>query len=99
MIDFCYGTVTQGTHNASESASIGIKDGQGGMGHFIEATSGSMYNISTCLESATGWPVYNYRFSKNQGDIIEEVFHTIEVSKSGGRLELSKDVRVTGVEQ
>jgi hypothetical protein len=99
MIDFCYGTVTQGTHNASESASIGIKDAQGGMGHFIEATSGSKYNISTCLESATGWPVFNYRFSKNQGDIIEEVFHKIEVSKSGGRLELSKDVRITGIEQ
>ena len=99
IIEFHYGTVTSGTHNAAESASIGIKDVTGGMGHFVDATSGTMNNITTCLASPTGWPSANYRFTPITSGASEEVFHKITLSKTSGKLNIGKNVRITGISE
>jgi hypothetical protein len=94
VIEFCYGSVAAGTHNTVEGASIGIKDATGGLGRFIEATSGSGYIAKTCLVSDTGWPAVNYRFSPPAGLGIE-IFWKMVMSKTAG-LNIKRDVKVNG---
>ena len=96
VIEFCYGTVTAGTHNVAEGASIGIKDATGGAGHFLEATSGSDYTTNTCLVSDANWPVVNYRFS-TPALPGTEIFWKVVVSKTApARLDIFRDVNVIG---
>ncbi|MCK7539611.1 MAG: hypothetical protein MZV63_56225 [Marinilabiliales bacterium] len=63
VIEFIYGSASAGSHNALESASIGIEDATGGSGHFIEATTGSMTTGKSDLKCETAWPALNYRFT------------------------------------
>jgi hypothetical protein len=96
-IEFYYGTLTDGTHNAAESASIGLKDLTGGPGNFLEATQNSTNIILAALKSNANWPVINYRFSPPiEADF--EIFHKIIVSKPSGKLFVQRDVMVTGKE-
>jgi hypothetical protein len=96
VIEFLYGSVVPGSHNALESASIGIKDGLGGAGHFIEATQNSTNIILAILKSENNWPLVNYRFSP---PIVPEMdtFYKIVVSKPTGKLSIGRDVMVTGM--
>lgn len=97
IIDYCYGSVSGGTHNPSESASIGIKDAIGGPGNFIEATQNSIYIMLAVLESNSDWPALNYRFIppvENEQDI----FYKIVVSKPAGNLNIARDIKITGLD-
>jgi hypothetical protein len=95
IIEFCYGTVVSGTHNALESASIGIKDVTGGLGHFIEATSNSRTITNTCLISNGNWPEVNYRFTPG-ASTGTPTFWKVAVSKTGASLNIKKDINVIG---
>lgn len=97
VIEFLYGSVIPGTHNSLESASIGIKDGIGGAGHFIEATQNSTNVILAILKSENNWPLVNYRFSP---PLVPEMdtFYKIVVSKPTGKVSIGRDVMVTGLD-
>jgi hypothetical protein len=97
IIEFYYGNVISGSHNTAEGASIGIKDAIGGTGNFIEATQNSTNIILAFLKSNTNWPTENYRFTPPVPSEME-VFHKIIVSKSSGKLQIQKDVNITGVD-
>lgn len=96
VIEFLYGTVTAGTHNALESASIGIKDATGGTGHFLEATQNSTNIMFAILKSEIAWPTSNYRLSP---PVLPEMdtFYKITVSKPAGKLSIGRNVAVTGI--
>jgi hypothetical protein len=96
-IEFLYGSVTAGTHNFLESASIGIKDIIGGAGHFLEATQNSTHIVLAILKSEIHWPSLNYRFSP---PVVPEMdtFYKILVSKPSGNLNIARDVVVTGID-
>jgi hypothetical protein len=96
VIEFYYGNVASGTHNPSESASIGIKDATGGSGNFIEATNNSNNLILAILKSDANWPASNYRFTPPAANAMEE-FYKLVVSKPGGKLNIQRDVKVTGL--
>lgn len=93
VIEFYYGTVGGGTHNASEGASIGIEDATGGTNHFIEGTTGSMTTGVSNLKSNANWPTVNYRFTPATQD---KVFYNLVVSKSSGILNLNGNIIVNG---
>ncbi len=96
IIEFCYGDVTGGTNSDAEGASIGLKDATGGIGNFLEATKNSSEIILASLKSNYDWPTVNYRFSP----LVEsdmEIFYHIIVSKSTGKLQIQRDVKVTGL--
>jgi len=95
-IEFCYGNLISGTHNDSESASIGIKDATGGPGKFREATHNSTHLILPFLKSEVNWPTVNYRFSPPVYNEID-IFHEINISKVPGTLYIQRDVHVTGI--
>lgn len=95
-IEFCYGTVTSGTHSPAEGASIGLKDLTGGSGNFIEATQNSNTIIIAFLLSSLDWPETNLRFSPPVVNDMD-IFHKIVVNKTGGRLFIQKDVKITGL--
>jgi hypothetical protein len=95
VIEFCYGSVTGGTHSSSESASIGIKDATGGPGNFIEATRNSNTLILVFLNSGTNWPAVNYRFTPPVENTTD-VFHKLVSSKSASTLYIQRPVQVTG---
>ena len=96
VIEFCYGAVSAGTNNADETASIGIKDATGGIGRFIEATTGTGNTVKTCLVSSSDWPAVNYRFSPPSA-LGTEVFWKLAVSKTGAAmLNIKRDVQVAG---
>jgi PKD repeat protein len=92
-IEFHYGTFTPGSHNGSESASIGIEDVTGGSGHFIEATTGSMVTGVTNLVSTTNWPNVNYRFSL---PVATEEFNNLIINKSNSYVECNLNITVNG---
>lgn len=94
IIEFCYGTVVAGTHNASEGASIGIKDCTGGPGNFVETAYGTSYLSIACLRSETQWPAANYRFIPPIASTTE-TFHHITVT---GDLRVERNVTVTGLD-
>jgi PKD repeat protein len=79
VIEFHYGTVESGTHNSSESASIGIEDATGGSGHFMEGTTGSTTTGISTLSSATNWPTTNFRFTPPSGT---PSFYNLTISKT-----------------
>jgi hypothetical protein len=95
-IEFCYGSVTSGTHNAAEGASIGIKDATGGIGRFIEATTNSGNTATTCLISNIDWPLVNYRFALPQSRGGAAIFWKVAISKTNAKLNIMKDVSVMG---
>ncbi len=95
IIEFCYGDLVAGTHHVNESASIGIKDAEGGYGHFTEAITGDHYTATTCMVSDTDWPAVNYRFSPSNAG-FPETFWKIIVSKINSGLSVKKDVNVVG---
>ncbi len=92
-IEFCYGTLTAGTHNNSESASMGIEDATGGSGHFIDGITGSTTTGNSSLDSETDWPSANYRFIPPP--VVQE-FNNILIDNSGGNIEFSSDTKVHG---
>ncbi len=96
VIEFHYGSLETGNHHASESASIGIEDATGGIGHFIEATTGSTTTGVTNLVSTTNWPTVNYRFSPPSPD---ETFQNIIVSKSGTYIDFNTNTMVNSTFQ
>jgi len=83
VIEFHYGNLESGTHNASESASMGIEDATGGNGHFIEATTGSTTTGISNLVSTTNWPTANYRFTPPS---LELNFNNVTVNNPGGSI-------------
>ena len=93
IIEFCYGTLEAGTHDLSESASIGIKDLTGGAGHFREATTGSTTTGITGLVSTTNWPTVNYRFSPLSST---EAFYYLKESKNNATLTIQPGIIVNG---
>jgi hypothetical protein len=97
IVEFCYGSLTSGTHHADEGASIGIKDATGGTGNFIEASQNSTNLVLTYLQSNSDWPGVNYRFTPPLESNME-VFNKIIVSKSGGGLHIQRDVKITGID-
>jgi hypothetical protein len=97
IIEFCYGNVFTGTHNTSESASVGIKDATGGQGNFLEATQNSTNIALAVLKSDTNWPALNYRFSPPVENSMD-IFDKIVVSKPSGNLNIARDVKITGLE-
>jgi PKD repeat protein len=86
VIEFHYGNSEAGTHDAGESASIGIEDQSGGSGHFIEATTGSTTTGITSLTCTTNWPTENYRFSPPPP---ESVFQNIIINKNGSYIDFN----------
>jgi PKD repeat protein len=92
VIELLYGDMEAGTHNGSESASIGIEDATGGSGHFIEATTGSTTTGISNLTSSADWPQVNYRFVP---PYLED-FNDVVVSKTGNPLTVNKSIRITG---
>jgi len=97
IIEFHYGSITGTTHNTSEGASIGIKDATGGFGNFIEATRNSTNIILSFLKSETDWPVDIYRFSPPVVNDME-LFYKVIASKTAGKLNIARDVAVTGTD-
>ena len=93
IIEFHYGTVGGGTHNASESASIGIEDATGGSGHFIDATTGSSTIGISTLVSPGNWPTVNYRF---EPAIVSEIFNNLVISKNNATLTVVNDMDISG---
>jgi PKD repeat protein len=93
-IEFQYGTVTAGTHNAGESASIGIEDATGGSGHFIDGYTGSRTMGLTNLLSNANWPVNNYRFSPNP--LGAENFYNIIFNKGGVNFTIERNLVAGG---
>ena len=94
VVEFCYGTVTAGTHNAAEGASIGIKGPTGGAGDFIEATTATTNTVVTDLVSNADWPTVNYQFTPPEDTIT---FYKMTVSKAPGTLYIQTDVKVIGI--
>lgn len=92
VIEFLYGDLEAGTHNASESASIGIEDATGGSGHFIEATTGSSTTGISNLTSVSNWSQVNYRFSP-PGSYN---FNNIVVSKNVNPLTINRNLQIAG---
>ena len=92
-IEFCYGDAEAGTHDLSESASIGIKDAVGGSGNFREATTGSSTTGVTDLKSPVNWPAVNYRFVPTAAN---EVFYNIIENKTNATLTVEPDIIVNG---
>jgi hypothetical protein len=97
IIEFHYGSTVNGSHNGNESASIGVKDGTGGPGNFIEATCNSSTNVVAYLKSNLNWPGSNYRFTPPATNQMEQ-FYKMLVSKPGGHLFIQRDVKITGLE-
>lgn len=93
VIEFCYGAVTGGSHSSDEGASIGIKDAIGGIGHFLEATSGSAFNLTSCLVSTTDWPTVNYTFNPPIEPELE-IFYNFVGSKDNATIFIERDVKV-----
>jgi hypothetical protein len=93
IIEFCYGNLEAGTHDLSESASIGIKDATGGPGHFREATTGSTVTGITNLISTTKWPTVNYRFTPLSST---EAFYILKESKVNSTLTIQPGIIVNG---
>jgi PKD repeat protein len=93
IIEFCYGNLEAGTHDLSESASIGIKDATGGPGHFREATTGSTTTGITNLLSTVNWPMVNYRFTPLSST---EVFYNLKESKINSTLTIQPGIIVNG---
>jgi PKD repeat protein len=93
IIEFHYGTVGTGTHNAGEGASIGIEDATGGATHFKEATTGSTITGVTTLTSLSNWPTANYRFTPPSN--LQE-FYNLTVSKANASVVNSGSVTVNG---
>lgn len=91
VIEFHYGNFESGSHNAGESASIGIEDATGGIGHFIEATTGSMTTGVSNLVSTNNWPAINYRFSPHSPP---QTFQNITVSKSSAYVDFNANTIV-----
>lgn len=94
IIEFHYGSVTAGSHNAGESASIGLEDATGGPGHFIEGTTGSKTTGVTNLVSNVNWPTSNYRFSPNP--LATETFYNVTINKGGGPFSIQRNLVVNG---
>jgi hypothetical protein len=95
IIEFCYGSLVAGSHNSAEGASIGLKDQTGGPGRFIEARCGTANQTIGCLNSTSGWPCNNYRFTPPPVQITDLMIHSLEVT---GNLILERDVTITGIE-
>jgi PKD repeat protein len=93
VIEFHYGTMEGGTHNASESASIGIEDATGGSGRFIDATTGSSTSGNAALVSPGNWPAVNYRFTPG---MLNEVFYNAVVSKTGAPVNILSNTEIAG---
>jgi hypothetical protein len=93
VIEFHYGNLTGSGHNAGESASIGIEDGTGGSGHFIEATTGSTNTGIDTLRSINKWPTVNYRFTPPS---LSQAFSSISVDKSGSSLTVNPNAVIRG---
>lgn len=96
-IEFHYGSLLAGTHNANEGASLGIKGTAGGTGDFIEATTGSTTNILTCFDSGSGnWPAVNYRIWPPPNS-DKEIFWQVLVTKtSSATLQVNRDTDIEG---
>jgi hypothetical protein len=92
-IEFCYGDAETGTHDLSESASIGIKDAVGGISHFKEATTGSSTMEVINLKSSNNWPTVNYRFTP---PALNESFFNIIENKTNATLTVEPDIIVNG---
>lgn len=97
IIEFCYGSVSGGTHSSAESASIGIKDATGGIGKFIEATHNSNTLVVAFLNSGTNWPSLNFRFTPPEENTVE-VFYKLVNSKGTSALHIQKNVTVNGLD-
>jgi hypothetical protein len=95
IIEFCYGSLAGGTHNESESASIGIKDATGGQGNYIEATQNTTYIALAVLKSNIDWPEVNYRFTPPV-EYDMDIFYKVIVSKPSGNLNIARDVKIIG---
>jgi PKD repeat protein len=93
VIEFCYGSLEAGVHDHGESASIGIKDGTGGPGHFREATTGSTTTGITSLVSTGNWPAVNYRFTSPSST---EVFYNLKESKINSTFTIEPGIIVNG---
>lgn len=93
VIEFHYGNLTGSGHSIDESASIGIEDGTGSSGHFIEATTGSTTTGITNLVSTTQWPTVNYRFTPPS---LSQTFSSIAVDKSGSSLTVNPNSVIRG---
>jgi hypothetical protein len=93
VIEFHYGNVESGTHNAAESASIGIEDATGGSGHFMEATTGSTTTGVTNLVSTSNWPTVNYRYTPAE---LSLEFNNLVFENTGGTVNLLINTNITG---
>jgi hypothetical protein len=95
VIEFHYGTAESGTHNGSETASIGVEDATGGSGHFKEATTGSTTVGVSNLVSSSNWPTVNYRYTP-PAVITTLQFSNIVISNPGGVVNFNNDTEVSG---
>lgn len=62
VIEFRYGSSSTATPNPNESAAIGLENGTGGPGNYLDAVTGSSRTNNGMLNTSTKWPVLNYRF-------------------------------------
>jgi PKD repeat protein len=93
VIEFHYGNIETGIPSPIEGASIGIEDGTGGSGHFIEATTGSTTTGVTNLVSTTNWPTVNYRFTPSEP---VQTFNNIIISKNSASVDFNSMINIEG---
>lgn len=93
VIEFHYGSVGTGTHNANESASMGIEDFTGGSGHFIDGKTGSKTTGTSTLKSVGNWPTSNIRFTP---PVFTENFYNVVLNKSSNNVNFSVSANVAG---
>lgn len=63
VIEFRYGTNTLPTAMVNESASIGLENGTGGAGGFLDAVTGSSFVGQGFLDPISKWPTRFFRFT------------------------------------
>ena len=75
VIEFHYGTFV-GPFNTAESASIGLENGTGGPGNFLDATSGSSL-INNSYLNTSKWPGQFYRFTPGAPGVLAGGSYTV----------------------
>lgn len=77
VIEFRYSQAPlAGTLNTNESASIGLENGTGGPGNFLDAVSGSAF-VNNSYMTTHKWPTFFYRFTPGFPTVLPGGTYTV----------------------
>jgi len=97
VIEFYYGTKTDGTFLTGQSASIGIENATGGNNNYIDATTGSG-KVGHYYLTEAQWPAYNFRFTPGVPSALAGGVYNVGVGQVYRNLtEASIDLNQRGV--